>query len=166
MSIFFSLFFMITAFVMPEKKGHKFYISTTTIEYEEEFGTLQITSQLFIDDIEALLRKYEAELRLAPDSDAQRIDKLFELELKRYFRIKFDQEWVDFTFLGREYKNEILQCYLEVQVPETSQSLILQNRMLFELFEEQQHIIHFKNKGSRKSFLLHGAADTKTIAFQ
>jgi hypothetical protein len=38
--------------------------------------------------------------------------------------------------------------------------------MLFELFEEQQHIIHFKNKGSRKSFLLHGAADTKTIAFQ
>ena len=99
---------MITAFVMPEKKGHKFYISTTTIEYKEEFGTLQITSQLFIDDIEALLRKYEAELRLAPDSDAQRIDKLFELELKRYFRIKFDQEWVDFTCLGREYKNEIL----------------------------------------------------------
>ena len=165
MSILLSLFFMITSFVSSRKSDHKFYVSTTTIEYKEEFGTLQITSQLFIDDIEALLRKYEAELRLAPDSDAQRIDELFELELKQYFRIRFDEEWVNFTLLGREYKNEILQCYLEVKVPEASQSLILQNRMLFDLFEEQQNIIHFKNQGSRKSFLLHAAADTKTIPF-
>ncbi|MDA9037346.1 peptidase E [Flavobacteriaceae bacterium] len=165
MPILYALLFTIISLAIPIKMEHKFYVSTTSIEYKKVSGTLQITSQFFIDDIESLLRKYEADLKLAPDFDSKRIDQLFEIELKKHFRIKIAQKWVDHTFLGKEYKNEILVCYLEVKTPQTPQSLVLQNRMLFDLFEEQQHIIHFKNEENRKSILLHAAEDTKTISF-
>ena len=62
--------------------------------------------------------------------------------------------------MGREYKNDIIQCYIEVTIPNNSKKIILRNRMFFNLFKEQQNIIHFKNQEKRESFLLHNESDT------
>ena len=51
-SILFSLFLSLT----PNLDFHKFYVSTTDIVYKSEKKSIQITTQLFIDDIERLLQ--------------------------------------------------------------------------------------------------------------
>ena len=56
--------------------SHKFYISTSLIEYKEEEKSLQITSQIFIDDLELVLKKNDSSLRLAPDNRKEIIDSL------------------------------------------------------------------------------------------
>ena len=43
--------------------SHKFYVSTTEIEFKEDSKSLQITSQLFIDDIELQLRSNQNDLK-------------------------------------------------------------------------------------------------------
>ena len=58
----------------------------------------------------------------------------------------------DLIYIGREYKNDILQCYLEANAPASSQNLSIENRTFFDLFEDQQNIIHYKNKSIRKVF--------------
>ena len=154
MNLFLSFLIFSSIFLKQNKEKHKFYVSTTTIEYKKEKSTFQITSQLFIDDVETLLREYKNDIKLAPDSNNKKIDELLEIVLKQAFQIKIDKKIVDLIYIGREYKNDILQCYLEVIVPELSEKVTLQNRIFFNIFKNQQNIIHFKNKDIRKSVLL------------
>jgi hypothetical protein len=59
---------------------------------------------------------------------------------------------------------DILQCYFEANAPASSQNLSIENRTFFDLFEDQQNIIHYKNKSIRKSFLLYNENDSATFS--
>ena len=149
---------------IPKNIEHKFYVSTTTIEFKEEKNVIQITCQLFIDDVEKSLNRYQEGIKLAPDSNKQGIDKLLKKSLKKSILISIDGETTDLIYIGREYKNDILQCYFEANAPASSQNLSIENRTFFDLFEDQQNIIHYKNKSIRKSFLLYSENDSATFS--
>ncbi|MFL2601677.1 MAG: DUF6702 family protein [Flavobacteriaceae bacterium] len=155
--------FIVYSIFIPKKIEHKFYVSTTTIEFKEEKSLIQISCQLFIDDIEKSLNRYQRDIRLAPDSNKQEIDKLLKKSLKKSILILIDGKTTDLIYLGREYKNDILQCYFEANAPTSSLNLSIENRTFFDLFEDQQNIIHYKNKSIRKSFLLHSENDSTTF---
>ena len=161
LSIF--LFFVYSIFI-TKKIEHKFYVSTTTIEFKEEKNVIQITCQLFIDDVEKSLNRYQEGIKLAPDSNKQGIDKLLKKSLKKSILISIDGKTTDLIYIGREYKNDILQCYFEANAPASSQNLSIENRTFFDLFEDQQNIIHYKNKSIRKSFLLYSENDSATFS--
>ena len=161
LSIF--LFFVCSIFI-PKKIEHKFYVSTTTIEFREEKNVIQITCQLFIDDVEKSLNRYQEGIKLAPDSNKQVIDRLLKKSLKKSILITIDGENTDLIYIGREYKNDILQCYFEANAPASSQNLSIENRTFFDLFQDQQNIIHYKNKSIRKSFLLYSENDSATFS--
>ena len=161
LSIF--LFFVYSIFI-PKKIEHKFYVSTTTIEFKEEKNVIQITCQLFIDDVEKSLNTYQGSIKLAPDSNKQVIDKLLKKSLKKTILISIDGKTTDLIYIGREYKNDILQCYFEANAPASSLNLSIENRTFFDLFEDQQNIIHYKNKSIRKSFLLYSENDSATFS--
>ena len=78
-SILFSLFLPLT----PNLDFHKFYVSTTNIVYKSEKKSIQITTQLFIDDIECLLQQDNPEVRLDPDSDSKHINTILEAVLNK-----------------------------------------------------------------------------------
>ena len=149
---------------IPKNIEHKFYVSTTTIEFKEEKNVIQITCQLFIDDVEKSLNRYQEGIKLAPDSNKQGIDRLLKKSLKKSILITIDGENTDLIYIGREYKNDILQCYFEANAPASSQNLSIENRTFFDLFEDQQNIIHYKNKSIRKSFLLYSENDSTTFS--
>lgn len=157
---FFFFFFFLTNPSIEIKNDHKFYVSTTSIVYKEQKQTFEITSQMFIDDMETLLRLDNKYIKMLPDSNIKLIDELIESSLRTYFQIEINKKNIDFEFVGREYKNDIIQCYFEVMIPDNSKKITLRNRMFFNLFKEQQNIIHFKNQDKRESFLLHNESDT------
>ena len=160
MYFFFFFFFFLTNHSIEIKNDHKFYVSTTAIVYKEQKQTFEITSQMFIDDMETLLRLDNKYIKMLPDSNIKLIDELIESSLRTYFQIEINKKNIDFKFVGREYKNDIIQCYIEVTIPDNSKKITLRNRMFFNLFKEQQNIIHFKNQQKRESFLLHNESDT------
>ena len=158
--MYFFFFFFLTNPSIEIKNDHKFYVSTTSIVYKEQKQTFEITSQMFIDDMETLLRLDNKYIKMLPDSNIKLIDELIESSLRTYFQIEINKKNIDFEFVGREYKNDIIQCYIEVMIPDNSKKITLRNRMFFNLFKEQQNIIHFKNQQKRESFLLHNESDT------
>ena len=109
------------------------------------------------------MQKSEGSLRLDPDSNIKLIDSLLERELKKSLKFSINNELKNYTYLGREYKNDILLCYLELQLQETPEILYVKNTFFFDIFDEQQNIIHFKSEKIRKSFLLHSEKNTATI---
>jgi hypothetical protein len=64
-------------------------------------------------------------------------------------------ELLDYVFLGKEYKNDIAKCYIELQLAEVPDTIELYNGLFLSLFNDQQNIIHFKNADQRNSYLLH-----------
>jgi len=155
--------FVLASLVSPEFQTHKFYVSTTEVELKKENKTLQVTAQFFTDDLEFLLRKNDNSIKLDPDSNQKQIDSLLTEELKNKLQFSSKNTVFEFTFLGKEYRNDVSLCYIEIPLEEIPEKLNIKNIFFFNIFEDQQNIIHFKSQGIRKSFLLHSDKETVTI---
>ena len=84
-------------------------------------------------------------------------------ELKNKLQFSSKNTVFEFTFLGKEYRNDVSLCYIEIPLEEIPEKLEIKNIFFFDIFEDQQNIIHFKSQGIRKSFLLHSDKETVTI---
>ena len=120
-------------------------------------------TQLFIDDLELLLQQQEKSLRLFPDSNTKNSDSLLKSHLKKEFQLIINGKPQEISYLGKEYKNDIVVCYLELYLDEIPSTIEIKNSMFFDLFDSQQNIIHYKNKASKNSFLLHSKSPTLAI---
>ncbi|WP_461445220.1 DUF6702 family protein [Maribacter sp.] len=136
---------------------HKFYVSVTNVGYSEKEDALQITSRVFIDDMDAVMKeRYDIYTEL----DTERESPLAEEYLEKYLRTKFvvevNGEPRTYDYIGKKYDNDVVIFYLEIpqlKYPEVS-SIQIQNEMLTDLFDDQQNIVHFKIDGKKKSFVL------------
>ena len=70
--------------------------------------------------------------------------------------VEINDRPVDFDFLGKEYDNDIMICYLEVSKIDisTATSISVENEVLMDIFEEQKNVVHFKLGNQKKSFVL------------
>jgi len=137
--------------------AHKFYVSVTNVGYSEKDSALQITTRIFIDDFEAVLKeRYDIEAKLATDDETQIADEYIEKYLRAKFKVEIDDENKTYTFLGKKYDNDLVICYIEVSDLDLSkvQSISVQNEILTDLYDEQQNIVHFKINDKKKSFVL------------
>ena len=132
---------------------HKFYVSVFIVEHNETNKTLEITTQVFLDDMEMMFRNKNIELDLYSTSDIIS-DSLIKDYFKSIFKIKKKSEILEYEFLGKELFDDILNFYIEVKDINYKDSLIIQNKLLIDLYDSQKNIIHFKSKNNNKSFLM------------
>lgn len=157
---------LLLAFIIPFYAFtimHKYYISVTQINYIEDKQSVQITSRLFIDDFENILRtRYDESITLAGKSELQTIDLYVEKYLKEKLTIKINNENVKTTFIGKEYEGDIMRCYLEIEAVKSIESFEVSNKIFFDLFEDQQNIIKTKINSKQKS-VIHTSRDNNTV---
>lgn len=137
--------------------AHKFYVSVTNVGYSEKDDALQITTRVFIDDLEAvLLERYDITAKLATDKESKLADEYLEKYLRKKFQIEINNELKAYELIGRKYDNDVCIFYLEVAEIEfpSVKSIQVQNQILTDLFDEQQNLVHFKIKDKKKSFVL------------
>lgn len=136
---------------------HKFYVSVTNMNYSDRDKAFQITTRIFIDDLEAvLLERYGIDTDLATPDEVANADALIEKYLKTKFVVYFDDKVAQYQFLGKEFDTDIVVCYLEITNVKLQelQKIVIQNEVLTDLFEDQQNIVHLKIDDKRKSFIL------------
>lgn len=139
------------AFTVP----HKYYVSVTSVEYVKEKESVQIISRIFIDDFENLLRKrYDDKITLAIQDELSTVNMYTERYLKEKLQIEINGKPVKLNFIGKEYEDDIMFCYLEIEGVKTINSIEITNKVLLDLFSEQENIIKCKINGKNKSFLL------------
>nr|WP_297785342.1 DUF6702 family protein [uncultured Allomuricauda sp.] len=137
--------------------AHKFYVSVTNISYSEDDKAFQITSRIFIDDLDKLLKeRYGIEAKLATPKESKIADEYIEKYFRSKFVMEFDGEVVQYNFLGKRYDTDVVICYLEIPDVDLSEikTMSIQNEVLTDLFDEQKNVVHVKWKGNKKSFVL------------
>jgi len=147
------LLFVLTSFT----EVHKFYLSVTNINYSEKNDALQITTRIFIDDLEALLKeRYNINVTLDTNKESALAEEYIKKYLKTKFVLALNEENIAYNYIGKKYDNDVVIFYLEVpNVGFTAlKSISVQNEVLTDLYEEQKNLVHIKWKGKKKSFVL------------
>lgn len=135
--------------------AHKFYVSITKIEYVKEKKSLQIITKIFIDDIEdALQQRYDSSLSLGAKKETKTTDENVKRYILSKLKIEVNEKPVKLDYIGKEYDVDMLVAYIEVANITDLKSLEVENKILMEMFPEQQNIIHLKTPNSRKSLML------------
>ncbi|WP_178983568.1 DUF6702 family protein [Winogradskyella helgolandensis] len=164
------LYFLILLFTLPflisNSSSHEYYVSVTEIEYAEEQQSLQIISQIFIDDFETLLRKrYDEAITLAVEDESETVETYMNRYLSDKLKIIVNGQDVNFKFIGKEYKDDITYCYLEIENVSNIKSIEVTNQILFDVFSNQQNIVRLKLLGKNQSFLQVPENDTCVLKF-
>ena len=147
-SLFFLTLITISCFAL-----HKFYVSTTSIKYIPEDRSLQITVQVFTDDFEFTLQKITSGIKLNPDNKVELVDSLIKKYFKKNLVFKSKDSILQFDYLGKIYRNDLLVAYLEILLDSTITNFDVKNTLLFDFTDDQKNILHFRSRGRRKSFL-------------
>lgn len=152
--------------ILSFAKAHEYYVSVTRIEYVEDQKSLQIISQIFIDDFEKLLReRYDESIVLAVENESEMVNTYMKRYLSQKLKLEVNTQDVTFNFIGKEYKDDIVYCYLEVEQLEDIKTMVITNDILYDIYEEQQNIVRTKIHGKNKSFILIAANNKGVLNF-
>ena len=159
-------FILILFPVLAFTTAHKYYVSVTQIEYVKEKESVQIISRIFIDDFEKLLReRYDENITLGVKDELSTIDLYIERYLNEKLKIDINGQASKLIYLGKEYEDDIVFCYMEIEKITNIKSFQISNKILLDMFEEQENIVRTNINGKRKSFIFKKGNDKGMLNF-
>ncbi len=147
---FFSIFLLIPFFAFTL---HQYYISLCEIEYVEEKESIQIIIGFFIDDLELSINN-ENEQQLDFFTKSKATDSLCMRYLGKHLKVSVNQEFKPFDFIGKEFEDDIVRFYLEINNIEYLNSIEITNTALIQYFDKQKNIVKIKTKEMHNTYYL------------
>jgi hypothetical protein len=136
---------------------HKFYVSVTNVVYSKKDDALQITSRIFIDDIEAVFNeRYDIEYKLADEKEVDESLAYLQKYLRTKLEVSVNGQVRPHQYIGKKIDNDVVIVFLEVPEIDLSNTKTIEvsNKILMDLFDEQQNIVHLKINDLKKSYVL------------
>ena len=145
---------------------HKFYMAIFQVNYAPEKKMLQITSRIFVDDLNlALEKKYGKKTFLGADKESADDQAI----LKKYFlenlQIKVNGQTKPVAFLSKELEGDVLICYCSIKEVAKIKSIETYNSILSEWNSEQQNIMHFIVFSEKRSVLFTSSNKTEVLKY-
>ncbi|MCF6213096.1 MAG: hypothetical protein L3J45_03625 [Flavobacteriaceae bacterium] len=146
--------------------AHKYYLSLTQIDYKPQEKTLQISMRLFIDDIEKSLESnFREKFNLDTPNELPKTNNYIAFYLNNHFRVTVNNKPTNYTFLGKEYENDIVYFYIEIDSVPPIKSIGVQNTILMNAFDSQKNIIKLNINNQKKTMLLNKSNDKDLLNF-
>ena len=136
---------------------HKFYLSVTQVNYSEKEHSLQITSRLFIDDLNSLiLERYSIDAHFETKDQHPLAMQYLEAYFQKKFKLIINGKALEYQILGQKRDTDVVVFFIEAKDVYLNDiyELEVYNALLTDLFDEQQNVVHLKMHNQKKSFLL------------
>ena len=148
-------FLMVFSFTVSSFEAHKFYVSVTQINFAQDKKTIQITSRIFIDDLNnALEKKHKKKFYIGSIKETEEEIQLFKNYLNENFSIKVNSKLKPPVYLDKEVEDDVIIIYQVIRDVPKVNALEIKNTLLFDFLPEQQHIIHTQVLTKKQSALL------------
>jgi len=143
---------------------HEHYISLTKIDFVKEKRSVQITMRFFIDDVEKVLEnQFEVPLELATKNESDKANQYLETYINQKFKISLNQQKQSYVYLGKEYEDDLVYIFLEIENVDDINAIEVQNSMLIDTFEGQQNYVKLTIGKVQKTFILIKANDKEML---
>ena len=166
MQLFISILFSLITF--SPSSIHEYHLSNTEVRYNKEEEALQITTRIFIDDLEETLAKDgHTGLFLCTEREPEHAEALVQEYLQKNLLITVDDELQLFEYLGKEISDDLIAvwCYLEILDVQPTDYIGVENNVLLETFDDQKNIVNIKtDAGKRAMFILQNGENRGTLS--
>ncbi len=148
------LLFLVFPFLVASAP-HKFYVSITKIEYVQEKQSIQIITKIFTDDIEkALKQQYKPSISIGTKKETEEDTEYLKSYILEHLKISVNGKPTNLKYIGQEYDLDMVNAYIEITNVKDLTTIKVEDKMLFDVFEDQQNIIHLKTPTTRRSLIL------------
>jgi hypothetical protein len=132
---------------------HPYHVSATEMEYDTKSKRVEISTKIFTDDFEnALARLYKQKTDLSNPRLKAQMTALVNKYITTYLTLKNNDKVLPIKLYGWEIDHEAVYVYTVAEAPSFNpKGIIIENKVLYDLFDDQVNIIHFIYKGTRKS---------------
>lgn len=131
---------------------HKFYVSITQVQFVPSKKRIEITSRIFLDDLNKVLeKKYQKKILTSTKTVSNEEQLILKKYLNDHFKIKVNGQSKAYQFHIVELEEDVAVVYLSVQEVKSVLQLDIQNSLLMDLYADQQNIMHFTGNGEKKS---------------
>ncbi|OYU80475.1 MAG: hypothetical protein CFE23_09505 [Flavobacterium sp. BFFFF1] len=146
-----SVFILLSGFSV----AHKFYVSIYQLHFAPEKKMLQITTRIFIDDLNNTLEKhFKVKAHLCDKAETPQDVERMKTYLAEKFIVKIAGRQKEITYLSKEVEGNVLICYFRITGVTKPDKIDIYNPALMELNDTQQNIIQYSGSGEKQSLLL------------
>ena len=134
---------------------HKFYVSIYQIEHNPEKKRLQVTTRIFMDDLNAVLYKnYNIRTHIGEENETPEDVVLMNKYLLKHFKIQVNGKSKPLNYRSKELEANVIICYYTLIAIPSIKKIEVENSILMDLTSEQQNIIQATINGKKESLLL------------
>ena len=135
-----------------KEKKHPLHVSTSEFDFNQQEKTVEITTAIFTDDFENILRKrYQQKTDLTSASLHKKMDDLVKKYLVSHLSVKLNGKPSIINYVGFEIDHEVVNIYAEIDEVSDLKTFEVANTLLYDLFDDQMSIVHVIKNGVRKS---------------
>lgn len=147
-------FFGLLLLTLTSFSVHKFYVALYQVNYAPDKKMLQITTRIFVDDLNAAVgKKYSKKINLGSDNETVEDVTLLKKYFSEKFYIKVNGQTKPIHFLSKEMEGDVLICYFSMKEIQKINTLEIYNAVITEGNSEQQNIMHFNVSGVKNTLL-------------
>jgi hypothetical protein len=146
---------------------HPIHVSVTEIEHNTANRSLEVTSRIFIDDLELSVRSRTGNetLDLLNPGGGSTTDQLVKEYLADHLRITVDGKPARINYLAHEIDDAAMVCYLEIEGVKKLKSVAVMNSVIQETHADQSNLVHVTYLGTIKSLRLTRERPNGTLEF-
>ena len=134
---------------------HKFYVSVTQIDYVPNKKRVEITSRIFIDDLEkALTKKYQKKPNITSSNELPEAEEWIKTYIKEKIKVSINKKPQVIEYLAKEVEGDVLIIYTKIAISKKINTFDIYNALLTEVYTDQQNIVHINVNSNKKSILL------------
>ncbi|NDI99356.1 hypothetical protein GWA97_09750 [Flavobacterium sp. LaA7.5] len=149
------IFLTFILFSLSAADVHKFYVAIFQMDYIPEKNVIQMTSRVFTDDLElAFEKKYNKKFYLATSREISETKQYLEMYFAEKIIVTVNGTVQPIKYLGKEIEDDVLVCYYTIPTPDGVTTINIKNTTLFDMYAEQQNMIHTNINDNKKSLLL------------
>jgi hypothetical protein len=147
---------------------HPIHLSVSEINYNEKDKALQITSRIFLDDLELSIRNQlkQPDLDLLEPGPGLTTEQLISEYVIKRFSVKLDGKVQKLNFLGFEREDPAVICYIEIENVKKFKTIEVKNQIIMETHDDQSNLIHVTYKGPVKSLRLIRDKSADVLTFE
>lgn len=147
MNILFVIFLSLFAETESVPAAHEFHLSNSTINYNSEEKSIQISMRMFIDDLELALEPIAGDsLQICTRKESLDAEDYIYSYVLEHLKLEIGGKKVSPLFIGKEASDDLaaVWCYLEVENVESFESISITNNIMIEIFDDQKNMTNIQ----------------------
>jgi len=126
---------------------HDFHVTHTTLHYNDQKESIEMTVKVAIDDLEYALEDHGAHsLNIGSSNESEIVNQLIENYFKQRLKIAPNNNPVTYTWVGKEVSKDLHDLYIYFEIADCNangqiKSLTVENTIFTDILPDQANIV-------------------------